>query len=311
VTWRRRSKRARRWLVFSLARALSLPLLLLPVPLALALGRGIGRLAFLVAGRLRRRASTQLEAALGLGVDESHRLAREVFCQAGMVGAELVLLPRLRSQLADYVELAEPERAVLHAALAEGRGLLFVSAHLGSWELLAQRIALEVQPAASLARKAPNPFLGAWLERTRALGGLATINRGDPGAARRMLATLRGNGVLGVLIDQDTRVDSVHVPFFGRLAATPTAAAELALRRELPVVVGFIERRAQGHRVRLERLELGSAASAPDPVAALTALLSQRIEDAIRARPEAWVWFHARWATPAPRDPVEAGRASP
>jgi KDO2-lipid IV(A) lauroyltransferase len=311
VTWRRRYKRARRWIVFQLARALLAPLLLLPLPVALTFGRGVGRLAFLVAVRLRRRAAAQLEAALGLGVVQARRLAREVFCQAGMVGAELVLLPRLRSQLAEYVELAEPERAVLHAALAEGRGLLFVSAHLGSWELLAQRIALEVQPAASLARKSPNPFLGAWLERTRARGGLSTINRGDPGAARRMLATLRGNGVLGVLIDQDTRVDSVHVPFFGRLAATPTAAAELALRRELPVVVGFIERRARGHRVRLERLELGPAASARDPVAALTALLSARIEAAVRARPEAWVWFHARWATPDPRDAGEAGRTSP
>jgi KDO2-lipid IV(A) lauroyltransferase len=297
-------KRARRRAVAHAVRGLAALLGRLPRSLALALGRGLGALGFLLARGPRRRAVRQLAEALALRGPAAWRLAARAFLEVGANAVETLRLPRERAHLAERVHLSPAARAVLAAARAEGRGVLFVTAHLGAWELLAQRIALEIQPAATLARRAPNPHLGAFLERLRAEGGLATINRGDPGAARAVLATLKQGGVLGALIDQDTRVESGHVPFFGRPAATPTGPAALAVRRGLPVVTGFVRREGDRHVIAVERVPLPP--EGPGAALALTAELTARIEAAVRADPAAWVWFHDRWRTPPPAlDPGE------
>lgn len=278
-------------------RALVALLLLLPRRAVLSLGAALGRVAFFVDRRDRRRAIDQLGWALDLPRAAAHHHARCVFENVGRVAAELAILPRLGPILDTFVELPDRDRRVLDDALALGRGVVFVSAHLGSFELLAQRIAHAGFDSTTLAKKASNPFLGEWLVARRLAGGVDTVNRGDPRAARKMLGVLRRGALLGVLIDQDTKVDSIHVPFFGRPASTPTVAAELALRSELPIVTGFIHRRPEGgHVITLERIEAPSADLPKEArVEALTATLTAKIEAAIRAHPDEWVWFHERW----------------
>ncbi len=291
---RRRYKRAKRWLVYALARSLGAVLLVLPMPLALWLGRITGRIAFFVDAPGRRRAIAQAAASLGLEEEAARRLARAAYASIGMVAVEVAMLPRIRRRFESYVELPEPDLEVLKSAYAEGRGVVFVTGHVGNWELLAQRILRSGFDGATVARDAPNPFIGRWLVEQRRAGALETINRGEPRAARKILGALKRGALLGVLVDQDTRVQSVHVPFFGRPAATPIAAAQLALKRRAPVIAGFITRKpAGGHRIRLTRLALDDM----DEVEA-TALFTREIEAAIRAQPAEWVWFHDRWKTP-------------
>jgi KDO2-lipid IV(A) lauroyltransferase len=114
-----------------------------------------------------------------------------------------------------------------------------------------------------------------------------------------MIAAIKRGAVLGVLVDQDTKVESVFVPFFGRAAKTPAAAAELAVRFALPVVAGFIRRNADGfgHSIALEEVSLaGLDALAKDAkVVEATARITAKIELAVRAAPDEWVWFHDRW----------------
>jgi KDO2-lipid IV(A) lauroyltransferase len=267
---------------------------LLPFCAALFLGRILGRVAFLVDRRGRDRAVSQIRAALGLPDPEARGLAARSYASIGMVAVEIGILPRIRRVFSTYVELADADAAVLREAYALGRGVVFVTGHVGNWELLAQRILLDGYDGATVAREAPNPFIGAWLERRRSEGRLETINRGEPRAARRILAALKRGALLGVLMDQDTKVESIHVPFFGRPAATPIAAARLAIRGDVPVVAGFIRRTAGGHRIALERVDLTGI----DDVGRATALFTRRIEEAIRRAPEEWVWFHDRWKTP-------------
>ncbi|HSM12604.1 MAG TPA: lysophospholipid acyltransferase family protein, partial [Thermoanaerobaculia bacterium] len=130
--------------------------------------------------------------------------------------------------------------------------------------------------------------------------GTRTIVRGRPGAARDLLRTLRSGGALGMLIDQDTRVEGVFVEFFGRPAWTPVGAAEIAQKLGAAVHPTFIERCPDGrHRARIEPA-LGLPA---DPVAA-TQAMTDRIEQQIRRVPEQWVWMHRRWR----RRPEDGGR---
>ena len=121
--------------------------------------------------------------------------------------------------------------------------------------------------------------------------GTATLERGAPGAARRLLRVLRAGGSLGMLIDQDTRVEGVWVPFFGRPAFTPVGAAKIALRQGAAVVPAFIERLADGTHLARFHPPLDLPA---DEVEA-TALMTRAIEEQIRRVPEQWVWMHRRW----------------
>ena len=298
---RRRYKAIKRFTVYVLARGFAALVLLLPTSWVLAVGAAVGRLAGLLMGRLRVRAQTQLREHLDLSEGDARRVAGDVFANVGRVGAEIVLMPRLLKALPTYVQLRAEDEARLEQALAEGKGALVVTAHLGNWELLAQRLVATGHEAVTLARKSPNPYIGRWLVARRQAGGLMTLNRGGSQTIRGMLAALRRGALLGVLIDQDTKVDTVHVPFFGAPAATPVAAAKLVLRRQIPVLAVFIQRVPGGHRLRVQRVALPLEGDRQEQVVALTADLTAYIEAAVRDSPAEWVWFHERWKT-APSD---------
>jgi KDO2-lipid IV(A) lauroyltransferase len=177
--------------------------------------------------------------------------------------------------------------------------VVFVSGHVGNWELLARRVASEGFPCQSIAKETSDPRLTALVGRFRARGGVRSIWRGQEGAARHMLRALKNGEILGLLIDQDTKVQSFFVPFFGELAATPRAAADLAIRTGAAVVVGFCQREGSGYRLSMEEVPPPAEQDREAAAWALTAALSQRIEAAIRRRPEQWVWMHQRWKTRA------------
>jgi len=116
-------------------------------------------------------------------------------------------------------------------AQASGRPLVLVTGHCGNWEILAAALNCRGLRMAVVARSLDEPRLQGMLAGLRDRFGTATIERGSDGAARQILGLLRRGGALGMLIDQDTKVDGVWVPFFGRPAFTPVGAAKLALRQ--------------------------------------------------------------------------------
>lgn len=272
-------------------RFLSLALGAVPRRAALAFGRLLGALWWTVSRRDRRRALEHLAFALPeLSEEGRHGIARAVFLHQGMNGAELLHLFR-RNPLAIVPRVEAHGWELLEAARATGRPVLILTGHCGSWELLAPLLRKRGIPIAAVARPAHDSRLDALIVALRAHLGTTTIARGSAGAARQLLATLRKGGLLAMLIDQDTKVDGVWVPFFGRPAFTPVGAAELALRQKAIVLPFFIERKADGdHLLRfLPPLDL------PDDPREATALMTRAIEEQVRRRPEQWVWMHRRW----------------
>ena len=128
-------------------------------------------------------------------------------------------------------------------------------------------------------------------------------------AARDILRTLRAGGTVAILVDQNVaREEAVFVPFFGRLAATPRAAADLALRFGAAVIVVTCHRRGprarDGHRLEVEEVPVHADAEDREAeVVRLTAACTAVQERAIRRHPDEWVWMHQRWKT---RPPAEA-----
>jgi Kdo2-lipid IVA lauroyltransferase/acyltransferase len=308
------AKRLKRFLRYLLVRAALA--LVHPMPLGVArwLGVRFGTLVFRVAGGERRKALKSLARAFPEKTEaERLALARACFRHLGAAMFEAGCTAALDRELKQLVAWHQEDRSVLEAALARGKGVVFVSGHVGNWELLARRVASEGFPCQSIAKETSDPRLTALVERFRARGKVRSIWRGQDGAARHMLRALKGGEILGLLIDQDTKVQSFFVPFFGELAATPRAAGDLAIRTGAAVVVGFCQREATGYRLRMEEVPLPAEQDREAAALALTAALSQRIEQAIRRAPEQWVWMHQRWKTrpESPPATLPAGAEAP
>ncbi len=180
----------------------------------------------------------------------------------------------------------------LDQALAAGRGALIFTAHVGNWEWLAATVALLGHPLTVLQRERDEPDLNRFITRLRARFGMRTIDRGSTAGALEMFRTLRSGGLLGFLIDQNIRAESVKVPFFGRPALTPIGPAKLAVRAEAPVMICFIERRG---RKQIVHFQPPICTSRNDDPVAITAQLTTAIEEQVRRTPDQWVWFHQRW----------------
>ncbi len=260
------------------------------------LGAAAGRLGWALSRRDRRRALDHLALAFpDLPPARRAALGRAAFVHQAMNAAEaLHLLRRGLAAAAAQVEVEGWEH--VEAARAGGRGLLVVTGHCGNWELVGAAFTARGLPLTGVARELPDPVVHDLVLAVRSALGGGTIVRGGAAAARQLLELLRRGGGLCMLIDQDTRVEGVWVPFFGRPAFTPVGAARIALRRQAAALPVFDERRPDGtHLVRiLPALDL------PDDETEATALMTAAIEAQVRRRPEQWVWWHKRWRRQPP-----------
>jgi KDO2-lipid IV(A) lauroyltransferase len=269
----------------------------LPARFADPIGRLIGRLAHLLARCERRLALHHIGMTLDASRSKKRArlLTRGVFVELGKSAVELCRL-RNAPHKSPEVILPEESRRALDNALSKKRGVVFVTGHLGNWELMAHTLATMGYPISTVAKESYDSRFTKQINRFRNNAGVQVIYRGSPGAAPAMLRALKKGRAIGFLIDQDTRVPSAFVPFFGHLASTPIGAAALALRTKAPVVVGTIHRTPNGkHVIEIKDCPI------PSDVEKATALMTSHLEARIRRHPAQWVWFHRRWNTKPPR----------
>lgn len=304
------TKRWKRFLRYLAVRAALAFIRVLPIAWAGRIGEAFGSIAFAVASGERRKAARSLERAFPeLTAADRDALARRCFRHLGRSAFELGCVRQMDADIANWVRWPEADRWVLTTALGRGKGVVFVTGHVGNWELLARRVALDGFPSQSIAKETTDPRLTALVEQFRAEGRVRSIWRGQPSAAKQMLRALKAGEILGLVIDQDTKVQSLFVPFFGELAATPRAAADLVLRTGAAAVVGFCQRQPDGrYGLSMKELPAPDSGDREADALALTAAMSAEIEAAIRRAPEQWVWMHQRWKTRPP--PVAAPSAS-
>lgn len=292
-------KRVKRGLRFQALRLLLFLVRLLPFPTARALGRRLGASAGRMLARDRGLALAHLGKALPERAAEHEAIVRGMFANLGEGAAELAFADRI--DVMTYVEVTPEAQDALDSILAAGKGAVVITGHVGNWELFFRRFVAAGYDARAVGKEQNDPRLTAWMERLRGPG--RTIWRGSPGAARQLLKTLRGNGVLAMLIDQDTKVQGVFVPFFGDLAWTPRAAADLALRTGAGVAAMFAHRKPDGgHVVSGRRIAFAPTGDLEADAVALTAAMTRAIEDEVRRVPTEWVWMHRRWKTRPPAD---------
>jgi len=282
-------------------------LALMPVSAARAFGIALGQTVYLLHGRLRRVGLRNLQFAFPeMPPAERRRILRRVFTSLGRQFGVFCRLPRYNreniSRLAVYDGFENFERAQVR-----GRGVLFLTAHFGGWEVGSFMHALHGHPLHILVRALDNPYLDRLVTRYRTLSSNRTIPKED--FARGMLAALRAGETVGILMDQNMLPgQGVFVDFFGIPACTSTLMARMALRTDAAVVPAFClwDSALRRYRVRFEpALTTIHTGNEETDIEANTAAYTKVIEDYARRYPEQWLWVHRRWKTRPPgEDPL-------
>jgi KDO2-lipid IV(A) lauroyltransferase len=280
--------------VFRVARGLTR--VLSPAGLA-RVGDLLGNVYGTIGGRRREIVDFNLELAFPeKSRAERRQLARAVTRHFARSALDAIRIQGLEpDELMQTVKISGWEHA--DAALARGRGVFFLTAHIGSWEVAALVTGLQLESGLAVVnRPLDNPLLERELDRLRRLYGNHVF--GKHNMVREMLAQIRRAGGVGILIDQRVREDQgVEVPFFGHPAWTHPVLARMARKTGAAVVPAFALREKPGsYSLRYERPvvvdELPEAEREDVP---LTARYMKILEDAIRKNPDQWLWYHDRW----------------
>jgi Kdo2-lipid IVA lauroyltransferase/acyltransferase len=271
---------------------------LLPLERALALGDHVGALLYYLLREPRRLALEHLELAFGDRLSPAQRqdIAQAAFQNSARSFCEAAKLDAIRPHFDQYVTVEGWEHA--EAISAGNRGAIVVTGHIGNWELLAAYFAHKGFPVTAIANRIHSRSLNSLVVEFRARHGVRTIVRRSHSSAREIVRVLRRRGILAMLVDQDVkRTPSVSVPFFGRKARTPVAAASLAIRLNIPLVAVFSQRQPDGgQRLRiLPPLPHPHSGDRHHDVIELTRRINQTVEDQILSHPDQWVWWHKRW----------------
>jgi KDO2-lipid IV(A) lauroyltransferase len=229
---------------------------------------------------------------------EIESVLREMWDGLGRTIAEYAHLDRLTIKGPDpRIEIEGLEHA--NAALASGKGILFVSGHFANWEVMpiaAEQCGVE---GSAVYRPLNNPFVDRWMVGQRLKNGPKMQIAKGPQGTRRIFTLLRANKAVFLLVDQKTN-EGIAVPFFGRDAMTTPLPAALALKLGA-VVLPISNERLGGTHFRMAvhpPIEFAPAGDHDRDVYALTLKINEAIERLVRHRPSQWLWIHRRWPKP-------------
>jgi len=267
----------------------------------LDLGRRLGRLVHLVDRRHRDVALENLELAFP-EADESWRagIAKRSFENLGRLLVDVLMQKHDRQAVIAETEVEGWQ--YVEALARSGTGFFAMSGHFGNWERAAFVQAARGVPLVMVTRPLDNPYLERLLAEVRQATGNRVVHKRS--AIRETVKALKDGHPVAFVVDQDYPEAEPHfVPFFGKLASTTPALGSIVARMGAPVLPVFAFPRPQGgYRVvygpPLAPDEAGGSA------VAITAAATRRIEEAVRACPEAWFWMHDRWRTRPLDEPI-------
>ena len=265
-------------------------LAVLPLWLLHGLGAGLGWLVFVASGVYRRRfLANAHQASMGW------RQWLGAVAQSGRLVAEL---PRLWLGAAPRCEWEN--EACIGKAYAAGRGIVFLTPHLGCFEIAPQRVAerfsAQYGPLTILYRPARQAWLARVMSLARERPGISMVPTNLSGV-RQMIRALRAGHAVGLLPDQvPPEGMGQWAPFFGQPAYTMTLAARLVQQTGAAVLLVWGERLSWGRGFRLHFREMTTALSPELDTAVLQ--INQAMEQLIRECPAQYLWGYARYKQP-------------
>lgn len=235
----------------------------------------------------------------GMACDEkaANDIIDGVFANLGQSLMEILYTPKLmRGNIGRYVTLEDRKR--LDAALAEDKGVIVLTGHIGNWEWMGASLALYGYPTTTIVKNQPNDSVTRFLNENRERMGLEVFARGGNEMVIAARA-LKRKKILGFLADQDGGFDGVPQIFLGKLASTPRGPALFARKFRSPVLPMF-SYHDEDHRQRVyigEPIYYEDTGNKEADIAALTRRTAIITEKFIKDHPTEWLWFQHRWST--------------
>ena len=264
-----------------------------PLWLLHALGSSLGWLTWLASPRYRRRF-----------IDNARQAGYALTQVRGAVGqAGCMALEAARLWFGPPVPVQWPAHSPIDAAYAAGRGIVFLTPHLGCFEVTVQTVAARYAerfgPITILYRPARQPVLERLLMQARQRQGQVQALVATPASVRALLKALRAGQAVGLLPDQvPPQGQGLWAPFFGKPAYTMTLAARLAQQTGAAIVLAWGERLPHGAGYRLHLADF------PEPLAddlpAAVGQINRAMEGLINQCPGQYLWGYGRYKTPRP-----------
>jgi len=271
----------------------------LPRPVARAVGICVGQLVYLLHGKLRRVGMRNLNMAFPeKSHGEKRKILRGVFTSLGRQLAEICLFPRYTAENVSDVVIYDGFENFQNAS-DQGNGVLFLTGHLGGWELSAFAHSLYGHPLRFVMRPLDNPYLDQMVREYRTMHGNIPILKDDP--VRELLRAMKDGATVGILMDTNMMPpQGIFVDFFGIPACTPSGLARIALRTNAAVVPGFTlwDPVLRKYRLRFDPpVKLVRTGDNDADIVTNTQLFTKVIENFVRKYPDQWLWVHRRWKT--------------
>ena len=273
---------------------------LIPLHIGRVVLKSLAYLFYLFDKKQRNIAYKNLRNAYGneLSDMEIRRIIRRNYLHFAAIWIDFVKLPRIinASNWQNYLEVEGLELA--KKAQEEGKGVIFVTGHVGNWEVLGYSFEFFLHPLHSIAKHLKNPFADRFLTSLREKGRQKIIFTEN--ASRKIIRVLRNNNLLGILVDQNARENNIFVDFFGQKAATTRSVATISLKTGAPIVMAFLRRTDKKYRFKVtfsEPIKIERTGNLEKDIISLTQRYTTMIESRIREHPHEWLWMHRRWKT--------------
>ncbi|MFI5202405.1 MAG: lysophospholipid acyltransferase family protein [Candidatus Kapaibacterium sp.] len=258
------------------------------------IGGALGRAAFLLGIRADVTMDNLARAYPGLRPKIRRRIASRSYSSLGKVFFEFLFLRVAgKKRIERGLEITNIEDIL--PALSGPNGAILLSGHLGNWEWMALGCALRIgTPIDVIIKNQRASMVEQFLVKMRTRFGNRML---DAGNVRAIFRALRNKELLAILGDQAASAEDVRVPFFGMSVPTLEGTARLALATRAPILfLQPFERTRRGYRSRFIEVPFDDLADASAPnVRELTARHTRVLEQAIREKPELWLWQHRRW----------------
>ncbi len=262
---------------------------------AMRLMRGAASLGFRFAKKEREKTIRHLSWAFENKVpDEIEKMAKSVFLHFAMAAVDAIRMPLiLKEGINNYVSCDRQD--ILDRHLNENRGAIILTGHIGNWEMLGAWMANNGYPLKVVGTSAYDPRLDEMIVGGRNMAGYTNIARGK--GTREIIRHLRDKGFLGILIDQDTKVEGVFVNFFNRPAHTAVGPVVLSQKTGVPIVPAFVYM-TPDYKYKIdvaEPLQLVEMDDKDKEMIRNTQICSDEYQRIISRYPTQWVWMHERW----------------
>ncbi len=276
----------------------------LPHRLARAVCAVLATLSYWFWPRLRRVGLFNLRLAFPEWTERARRRTLfGLFRNFGRTLADFAHFPRWRRENIERLIIYD---GFEHFAKAQGeaKGVLFLTAHFGNWELGSFAHGVYGYPCSFVVRELDNPLIDALINRYRCLSGGRAVEKKD--FARQVLRAFERGQAMGILIDQNMlHGEGVFVDFFGRPACTTTSPARVAQKTGAAVVLGLVvwDSKLKKYRLRFDPVEWIKRDDPEEEILVNTANYTRLIEEYVRRYPDQWLWVHRRWKTRPPGEP--------